>query len=261
MAGIVFSVFTKPWQTMPIEQLAESVRAMGFDGIEPPVRPGYQVQPETIGKLLPGAVRAMKAAGVRIFSIAGNTDEETIAACGECGVPMIRTMARIPDGVSYPDAEAALQREYGALVPALEKHKVTIGVQNHVGPFVSSALGLARLLQPLDGRHVAAVWDAAHEALAGGQPQYALDVIWPRLCMVNLKNVMYVRSNGPEAQVAAWQHHWTSGRHGLASWPVVVSELTKRAYRGVICLTAEYSSGEATRLAPEDLLFARSLFG
>jgi len=260
MSGIVFSVFTKPWKTMPIAELAETVRRLGYDGIELPVRPGFQVEPETIGKLLPSAARALKAAGLKIFSVAGNTDEATIAACGEAGVPVIRTMARIPDGANYVEAEAAVQREYDALLPALDRYGVTIGVQNHFGHYVPNAHALLHLIKKYDPKQVAAVWDAAHEALAGGLPQHALDVLWPRLCMVNLKNAFYRRTNGPEAPYATWAHYWTSGRHGLTSWPGVVSELKKRGYKGVVCITAEYSSPEAERLAAEDLQFARSLF-
>ena len=260
MSGITFSVFTKPWKALPIPQLGELVRKMGYTGIELPVRPGYQVEPESIAKLLPLAAKQLAEAGVSICSVAGNTDEATIAACGDAGVPVIRTMARIPDGANYVEAEAALQREYDALVPALEHHHVTIGVQNHFGHFVPNALGIARLLGKYDRRHVAAVWDAAHEAVAGGLPEYALDVLWPRLCMINLKNAFFRRTNGPEAEYATWEYYWTSGRHGLTSWPTVVAELKKRNYKGVICLTAEYSASDTERLATDDLAFAKSLF-
>jgi hypothetical protein len=93
------------------------------------------------------------------------------------------------------------------------------------------------------------------------EPEQALDVVWPRLRMVNLKNAVCERVTGPEAEVARWRHYWTSGRHGLASWPRVVTELVRRRYRGVICLTAEYSDGTAVnRLIAEDLAFARLLF-
>ena len=54
---------------------------------------------------------------------------------------------------------------------------------------------------------------------------------------------------------------WTAGREGLCHWPTVVSELKARAYRGPVCLTAEYSDeASADRLIAEDLAFARSLF-
>jgi sugar phosphate isomerase/epimerase len=261
LTDYTFSVFTKPWKTLPIPELADLVRSMGFTGIELPVRPGYQVEPETAGKLLPVAAKQMAAAGVKICSVAGNTDAATILACAEAGVPVIRTMARIPDGMNYLEAEAAFQREYDGLVPLLDKHHVTIGVQNHFGKFVPNAHALRQLIGKYEARHVAAVWDAAHEALCGTLPEYALDVLWSHLCMVNLKNAFPRRTNGPEAEVASWEYYWTSGRHGLASWPTVANELKKRGYRGVICLTAEYHMGDAERLARADMAFARSLFG
>lgn len=256
---ITYSVFTKPWK-MPVPELARFVRRLGFDGVEFPVRPGYQVEPGTIGRDLPTAARQFADEGVRILSVAGNTDVPTIAACAEAGVPVLRTMARVP-GSSYTAEVAALQREYEALVPALQEHRVTLGVQNHCGRFVPDALGLRELLRPFDRQHVAAVWDAAHEALQGGEMDHALDVIWPHLCMVNLKNAFWQRTNGPEAEYARWRHYWTSGRHGLCSWPRVVSLLVERGYSGVVCLTAEYSDQDAVdRLIAEDLAFARSLF-
>jgi sugar phosphate isomerase/epimerase len=146
-------------------------------------------------------------------------------------------------------------------VPLLERNGVTLGIQNHSGRSASNASALRHLLQGYDPKHIAAVWDAAHNALQGEEPEIALDIIWPHLCMVNLKNAFWQRTNGPEADVAQWAPHWTLGRHGLASWPRVVTELRRRAYTGVVCLTAEYSeTGEVDRLIAEDVRFAKGLF-
>jgi sugar phosphate isomerase/epimerase len=257
--SILFSVFTKPWK-MPLPELGEWVASLGFDGIELPVRPGYQVEPEQVNEL-PRAAQELGRFGVRILSVAGPTDQATIAACAEAGVPVIRTMVRIgPEG--YLAAEARTQREYDALLPLLEKYGVTIGVQNHCDRFVSNAMGLRHLLQPYDPKYVGAVWDAAHNALNGEEPDLALDIIWSHLCMVNLKNAYWRRVNGPEAEYAKWEHYWTSGRLGLASWPRVASELQRRGYQGVVCLTAEYSDeASVDRLIAQDVAFAKSLFG
>jgi sugar phosphate isomerase/epimerase len=256
---VTFSVFTKPWR-MPLAELGEHVAGLGFGAIELPVRPGYPVEPENVARGLPEAARILARSGVHITSVAGPTDEPTVMACGEAGVPVIRTMARIgPAG--YLASVEALQAEYAALVPALERAGVTIGVQNHCDRFVTNALGLRDLLAPFDARHVAAVWDAAHEALNGMEPDMALDIIWPKLCMVNLKNAFWQRTNGPEAEAAVWRPYWTAGHHGLASWPRVVAELWRRGYSGTVCLTAEYSDEPAVdRLIVEDLAYARSLF-
>jgi sugar phosphate isomerase/epimerase len=256
-----YSVFTKPWKTMPIPRLGELVSRLGFEGIELPVRPGFQVEPENVEKGLVAAVEQLSAFGVEIFSVAGPTDERTISACGRAGVPIIRTMARIQKDEDYLSAEERYRREYEALLPLLKQYAVTIGVQNHCDRFVSNAVGLRSLVGDYDSSHVAAVWDPAHEALNGGPPDLALDIIWPHLCMVNLKNAFLQRANGPEAEWAEWKIHWTSGRHGVANWPWVVEELKKRGYDGVVCLTAEYSDTEAVeRLISEDIAFAKSLF-
>jgi sugar phosphate isomerase/epimerase len=258
---IHFSVFTKPWKTMPIPRLGEFVRDLGFDGIELPVRPGYQVKPENVVQDLPVVARQLAEFGVKIYSVAGPADEPTIVACAEAGVPIIRTMAHIGEDEHYLAAEARCQREYDALVPLLDEYGVTVGVQNHSGRFVANAVGLRSLVGRYDPAHVAAVWDAAHEALDGGLPDLALDAIWSHLCMVNLKNAFRRRANGPEAEVAQWSVYWTAGRHGLASWPRVADELKARGYAGVVCLTAEYSDHDSVeRLIAEDIAFAQSLF-
>jgi len=258
-SAVSFSVFTKPWK-MPLSELGPFVHGLGFDGIELPVRPGYQVLPENVGRDLPKAVRELAAHGVKIYSVAGPADEPTIAACAEAGVPVIRIMANIgPE--SYLASEAATQRWLDSLVPLLDRYGVTIGIQNHCDRFVANASGLRRLIEKYDRKHVAAVWDAAHNALQGEDIDLAIDLVWDHLCMVNLKNAFWQRCNGPEAEVAQWKVYWTSGRQGLASWPRVAAELQRRNYCGVICLTAEYSDEAAVnRLIAEDIAFARSLF-
>lgn len=256
---VVFSVFTKPWK-LPLPELGELVHGFGFEGIELPVRPGYQVEPRNVARDLPGAVKQLAEHGVRVFSVAGPTDEATIAACAESGVPIIRVMAPIgPDG--YLATEARTRQEYDALVPLLDRYNVKLGVQNHTGAFVCNAMGLRHLLESYDPRHVRAVWDAAHTALNGEAPELALDIVWSHLGMVNLKNAFWQRVNGPEAETASWRPYWTSGRQGLASWPRVVAELKRRSYRGVVCLTAEYTDeASVNRLIVEDLAYAKRLF-
>lgn len=261
MESTLFTVFTKPWREMPLERLIAHVAELGFDGVELPVRPGFQVPPEQARTGLPKAARAFERAGLRIISVAGPTDEMIVHACGEAGVPILRTMAAIAPGEGYLVAEERLRRDYDALLPALRASGVTLGVQNHCDRFVANALGLQRLLASYDSRYVAAVWDAAHEALSGGLAEYALDAIWPQLCLVNLKNAFWQRINGPEAEVAVWRQYWTDGRSGLAHWPTVVAELVRRGYHGPVCLTAEYTDDSLVdTLAARDLVWARSLF-
>jgi sugar phosphate isomerase/epimerase len=261
-AAYRLSVFTKPWK-LDIGPLGEKIAALGFDGIELPVRPGYPVEPDNVTVELPKAAALLREKyGLRIESIAGPTDEATIAACGEAGIPIIRICPSLPKEETYQAAEARHRKTWEELIPLLDKHRVTIGVQNHSGRFVPvHAMGLARLIAGFDPKHVAAVWDVAHNALEGESVEIALDLLnGPHLQMVNLKNALRRHVTGPEANDVTWQTYWTSGRQGFASWPRVIGELTRRGWSGVLCLTAEYSDANSIdRLIAEDVAYAKRL--
>ncbi len=149
--AIQFSVFTKPWRTMPLPELAQMVHALGFDGIELPVRPGFQIEPEHIESELPRAQALLAEHGVAILSVAGSLDERAIAGCAAAGVPLLRVMVPIgPEG--YYPAVNAVRRVFDGLQPVCERCGVTIGVQNHCSRFVQNAMGLNHLLAPYDRR-------------------------------------------------------------------------------------------------------------
>ena len=129
-ANVTFSAFTKPWQT-PLPILGAFIKKLGFDGIELPVRPGYQVPPEKVTTDLRAAGQILADCGLAITSIAGPTDEPTIAACAEANIPIIRICLDIPAHVSYLDHEANLRRQFYSLLPLLERYDLTLGIQNH----------------------------------------------------------------------------------------------------------------------------------
>lgn len=257
--GVEFAVFTKPWPTEPVPALAQLVAGMGFGAAEIPVRPGFQVTPANVATALPELVKVFGDHGLRVASVASSLEEPIFAACAAAGVPIIRIMGKVTRG-AYLASETALQAELRDVVPLCEKYGVRVGVQEHYGDNVSDAFGLRALLAGLDGRWIAAIWDAAHDALAGIAPETGLEVVWDRLAMVNLKNAYYERANGPEAEVADWRRHFTTARHGLASWPRIAAELRRRNYSGTVCLTAEYEEpADVARLCAEDLEYAKGL--
>jgi sugar phosphate isomerase/epimerase len=265
-----FTVFTKPWPELGMAQLGDLVKGLGFDGIELPVRPGFPVTPETVRRGLPEAARILADHGVKIGSVAGPIDEPTIAACGECGVPIIRVMAPIALAIGYRESELAIRRQYDAALPLLQKHGVAIGVQNHSDAWIGSAIGIMHLIEGYDPRFVGVVLDTAHSALAGEPDGMAIDIAWSHLLLVNLKSAYWQRTAGPEVLDAPWRSIWTTGGLGITNWRTVAAELKRREYRGDICLTAEYSGVEekdgdlrgddVIPLLTRDLRYARSLF-
>jgi sugar phosphate isomerase/epimerase len=268
--GNALTVFTKSWPEMPTADLAAFIRDLGFDGVELPVRPGFQVPPEDVARGLPAAARIFADAGVKIGSVAGPTDEPTIDAMGEAGIPILRICVNIDTEAGYRASEDKLRGQFDELVPILDRCGVTLGVQNHCGRYVGSAVALVRLIEKYDPKHVGAVLDPAHCGLDGEPEDMAIDVAWPHLVLVNLKNGVWARAEElGAAGEAVWQTRWTLGREGITSWPAVAAELKRRGYDGDLCLSAEYSPPEAggqlygrdvDALIADDLAFAKKLF-
>lgn len=258
---ISFSVFTKPWKDMSVIELAKFIKDLGFDGIEFPLRPGYQVEPANAEKGLPELVNQMNEYGLKITSVASTTDENVFAGCQAAGIPIIRIMAKIDPKLGYMASETNLRKELEQVLPLCQKYGIKVGVQHHYGKHVCNAMGLRHLIENFDPKYIGAIWDAAHASLCGEEPELGLDIVWSHICMVNLKNAFYHRASGPELEDVEWARYFTTGRQGFASWPRIADYLKKRDYEGVICLTAEYTAeDQVKRLIADDIAFAKSLF-
>lgn len=260
-----FTVFTKPWPEKSLPELAQFIKDLGFDGIELPVRPGFQITPEHVERDLPEATQIFADHGLKIASVAGTPDEAMIAACGAAGVPLIRIMARINMDTGYRATEENLCQVFDRCLPLLEETGVALGVQNHAGNFIGSAIGIMHLIEQYDPKQIGIVLDLAHCSLAGEPVPIAIDVAWSHLLLVNLKNGYWQRVGTSETGEAQWKHSWTTSKEGLTSWQEVADELKRRNYQGDICLTAEYSAPKANpsirvkELIAKDFAYAKSL--
>lgn len=251
---LTWSVFTKPWPLLAADELGKKVAAIGFDAVELPVRDGFAVTPARVGQDLPGFARTLADQGVSIGSVASTTDEAVFAACAHVGVPIIRIM--LPVGpAGYLAAERDIRRQLEAALPLCERYGVRLGIQPHHGAYISDATGLRALIEQFPSQFVGAVWDAAHDALAGQQPEYSLDLLWSHLSMVNFKNGHYQKTE------KGWRTYFTTATEGMADWARIAAYLKQREFQGTICLTAEYSApGTADDLIGPDLQYAKSLF-
>jgi len=257
---IQLTVFTKPW-TVPIGELADLVAGLGLDGIELPIRPGYQVQPETVKTSLPEAVKVLKSRGLEIRSAAAPLEPAIIEACGDAGIPIVRSMVGIdPKKLSYADTIVQHRALWDSLIPLLDRTGVSIGIQNHSGDCVGSAIGLFHLMEKYDPRHVCAILDMAHSAIAGEPTALAVDLLWPRMRgLLNFKGAFRERINGPEEVEAEYRTHWTTAGHAAYSWRELVDNVVARGFTGTFCLPAEYSdpSGAPQRMGNDVLPYLR----
>ncbi|MFW5798041.1 MAG: sugar phosphate isomerase/epimerase family protein [Planctomycetota bacterium] len=253
------SVFTKALKE-PVDRWAPRLRDLGLDGVELPVRPGYQVEPERVLEDLPRVAEQLAEYGLAIHSVAGPEEPDTIAACGAVGVPILRTMAPVPPEMTYLEAEWQIIKRYRSLVPYLEEHGVCLGVQNHWNRFVSGAVATRRLVESFDPRHVGIVLDPAHCSLGGEIPDLAFDVSASHLVRVNLKNFRWTEATSPEAPYSMWAVSCVAGRRGLTEWPRVIEQVKQHNFTGQVCICAEWDDTDRFwSLLAEDVAFAREL--
>lgn len=248
------TVFTKPWQNLEIGALADLIAELGFDGIELPVRPGFQVEPDTIETTLPEAVRSFKERGLAIHSVAGDLDEQTATALVGSGVPILRTMLKIESGKSYRENVESFRDTCQEIGAVLEGTGTTIGLQNHCDEFVTSAIGVIHAIDPLPEEQVTAVLDLGHTGLDGEMEDIAIDIAWPRLSLINLKNAIRFPEGKDKFGATIWKRTWVPGREGYTSWSTVIEELAKRNYQKPICLTCEYKDEGGRGLSGNDVI-------
>ena len=255
---VTWSIFSKPWRTLPPGPLGELIAGLGFTGVEVPVRPGCHLDPDNAQDRLPGFVRTLAEHGVEVISVAADPVEPVFAACAEAGVGMIRTMA--PVGDDYRASVAGLRRDWSErVVPWCERSGVRVGVQLHRGRYVETTLGVLALIEDLPGFDL--VWDAAHDALTGVDPVRSLDLAWPRLGLVNLKNGYYYRTEDSASSEPRYRVRMGPADSGMADWGRILGHLRERDWSGPVCLTAEYSDAtgpdEVAELVRADLVTAR----
>lgn len=262
MSGpITFSVFTKPWKTQSIDELAAFVSETGFDGIEFPLRDGYQAEPADAETALPRLTERMKAYGVAVTSVASVLNEPVFAGCAAAGVPIIRIMMGHDLSADFYDDMAVRLEELHKKLPLCERYGIRVAIQQHYGPGLSNSMELKWFLDQLNSPWVGGIWDSAHSALAGEQPEQALSILWPRLFMANLKNACYRPAESADPATPPFTRYFTTGNQGQASWKRAADYLKAHGYQGVICLTAEYTQEDrVNEYIAADLKLAKSLF-
>lgn len=254
-----WAVFTKPWRSPSPAALAELVSRMGFNAVEFPLRPGYQVDLDNLETSLAEVAGVLADHGLRIASVATEPDERRFAACAANGIGLVRIMAPI-DPAGFVASKDVIHRRLDELAPLASKHEVRIGVQPHHDCYIADSSELAFLLADYDPDVVTGIWDAAHDGLACKRPINALELLWDRLSMVNFKNALQRPTDRRIDGAVDWDIVFVEGPEGQCSWPEAAHYLRDHSYTGPICLPAEYTDEtDLEAKVTADLGYLRSL--
>lgn len=248
-------LFSKCLPGLDIPQLIARGHALGLQGYDLCVRPGYAVGPDSLGTL-PAAVAALRSEGLEVPLITAPTDlvrpadpraEPYLRAMVEAGVDLVK--------IGYFGFDPA--REYWAEVERIRREMdgwerlaanlgVTVLYHTHSGDMGQNASALAHLIRGFDPRYVAGYLDPGHLLVCGEPFGFAAAVTSDQLRAVGLKD-----ADGRARR-------FVPAGEGDVDWAGVFATLAARDFRGPLSVHAEYEAAgekEFAALLPRELGF------
>lgn len=170
--------FTKPFQSLPARQVAETVAAIGWQGIECPIRARGQIEPARVADDLPELIEALKSvnceislAATDITSITQPHAETILRTLSEAGIRRVRL------GYWHYRADQSPAARLDEIAPAVRDLAaackdlgLTAGIQNHSGAtYVGAPVwDIYQLVRDLDSSSIGICFDIGHATLEGG---------------------------------------------------------------------------------------------
>jgi sugar phosphate isomerase/epimerase len=241
-------------------------QAVGLDGVDLAVRPGYPVTPENAAAELPRAVKAFADAGlvVGLVSLPTNlTDPEAAAArtvfeaCGQAGVAAVK-IGYFPYKGGFDAGLAAARKQLEGFAKLAARTNVRACYHTHSGAnYGNNGAGLRLLLQDLDPHHVGAYLDTGHTAVNGGPIRMEAELVRPWLSLLAIKDMAWEKGS-------PWKNHVVPVGDGIVHWNEVGAALKECKFNGTVSLHGEYEARdleERTALARRELAALKKWFG
>ncbi len=178
--------FTKFLQDLSYDELAATIKMLGFDGVEATVRKGGHVEPERVADDLPKMVEALRNHDVEIVAMAtdvcdaGPLSEQVLRTAAGLGVPWYRM------GFYQYDPRQPILEQLDALRPQVRELAELNGelgllglYQNHSdAKYVGATLwDLHHLIHDLPADQIGSAFDIRHATIEAG-------LSWPVLFKV-----------------------------------------------------------------------------
>jgi len=262
-----YIMFSKSLREQRTEQMIESLKRVGADGVDFTVRAGYPVTPENAATELAPAAEKIRAAGLVIPMVTAPTEltsagvafaEALFRACGEAGIPMIKVGYWPAPTERYWPAVDQMKADVEGLARLGDKHGVKPLIHTHSGRYMAlNAAALMHVLKGFDPGRVGAYVDVGHLAVCGEPPALALAMTQDWLSVVAVKDLMRVRTaNGKTSTPVVMV-----GK-GFVDWEETVRWLVAHEFGGPLSFHSEFECPtmeqrlEQTR---KDIAFVRDL--
>lgn len=265
-----FVMFTKLLKDLSVEQLADTIHDLGFDGFDLAVRPGYAISPENVSTALPAAAKEWEARGLTVGLVTTNFDfidptkpevEPLLAACAAIGCRRIKLGYWVYQGEPYWEQVDSIRKALAGFEKLCRKHDVCVSVHTHSDEYYgSNCAGAMHLVKEFDPRYIGVYIDPGHLAIDGEWLPMAFSMVRSHLSLVAVKSPGWFRTE-KDGEVK-WEHHTVPLREGIVDWRQVLELLGSINYNGPISLHSEYedlSREDLLRVTREDLAYLKSL--
>ena len=241
----ILCLFSKAVPQLVWQELAQSAKRAGFDGIDLTVRTGGHVSPERAAEDLPKAVSAIRGEGLEVPMIT----TELVTADDPTAVPILSTAGNLsipflkPGYYHYKflDVRKELEQagsQFRGLVDLAQKYRVQVGYHNHAGFIGAPVWDVAPVMDTLDPKWAGYYFDLEHATIEGGMGGWriAANLVMPRMKMMAVKDFYWQKT-----RTGGWRETNCPLGEGMCHYKDFLRMAAEAGFHGPISLHVEYS--------------------
>lgn len=240
---LTLCLFSKHLPFMGWQELAKTVKRLGFDGIDLTVRPGGHVAPDRALEDLPRALSAIRKEGLSIpmittalTTVNDPTAKPILATAGKLGISYFKPGYYKYELIDVRQELETFRVDFTKLVELGKSYGMQCGFHNHEGYIGAPLWDAAKVIDQLDPKWVGYYFDVRHAAVEGGVGGWkiATNLVAPRLKMIAIKDFYWEKS------AKGWRIINCPLGEGMVDWTQYFKLLRRANFRGPISLHLEY---------------------
>lgn len=243
-------VFTKPFNSLTFDELADRIAELGFDGVEAPIREGGHIEPVNVPDELPKLVEALRKRNLEVTVMTSSINDpndplttKVLKTASELGIRRYRMkyfkydfnkpiLKQLDDWRPRVKDLAAMNKDFG----------ITAIYQNHAGRnYLGASLwDLRRLLDGIAVNEIGVAYDIRHATVEAGMSwPVTFHMIRPHIDTVYVKDFIWDGAKPKNVPLG-------EGRISADFFDM----LKKSNFKGTVSLHEEYLDHRKPELVP-----------
>jgi sugar phosphate isomerase/epimerase len=266
--------FSKHLGELPVAEAGQTIKDLGFEGVDLTVRPGGHVLPENARAQLVDAVHILSDLGLSVplvtTGITAADDPYTadiFEQAAKAKVPSLKLgYWHYPGLGTIHEAIHSAARALDGIEELAQQTGVRAVIHNHSGPYVSALVPIVwELIKDRDPAAIGAYVDPGHMVVEGGMGGWkiGMDLLGARIAVAAFKDYLW-NTEPDETGKPQLVRVATPLQQGMVPWPEVVSMLRQIGFDGWISVHREYGEQSAAAVqaeVPQDMAYLRAVLG